>query len=192
MPFLRLDEDGFEEGEDDEVTYTGDFKYYPAEDYAYKPEPYDPAKLPAVAKAALDALVSLGITQFRVRYDGGHDEGFAHADCGRTADGAVRSVDELVAGLALPERIAGLRAAAGGESASRWHNSADRYAKLQDATVVRDALYELGNEMASCLLGNGYGTGEYSMYGAITADLVTGELTDERDSVPRPPDSTFD
>jgi hypothetical protein len=41
------------------------------------------------------------------------------------------------------------------------------------------ALDDLGGELAIKLLGSGYGTGEYEMYGAFTADILTGELIDD-------------
>jgi hypothetical protein len=62
---------------------------------------------------------------------------------------------------------------------------------LPPEKLVALALDDLGDEMASSLLGRGYGTGEYSMYGVLTADLTTGTLTDEP-SAQRPPDVTFD
>jgi hypothetical protein len=42
----------------------------------------------------------------------------------------------------------------------------------------------LCSEWASMLLGDSYGTGEYSMYGAFTVDLVGCTITDDRDAEP--------
>jgi hypothetical protein len=40
------------------------------------------------------------------------------------------------------------------------------------------------NEWALMLLGDGYGTGEYSMYGAFTVDLEACTVTDDRHADP--------
>ena len=192
MPYIRPDEDGVEYDADDQPTHTGPFDYYPPEEVAYEPKPFDPADLSPAAAAAYAMLREVGLVRFRVRYDGGHDEGFAHADGGRTADGTDWPADRLVAELATPERIGALRSALHQEppgASSNW--PPDHYAELDAASVARDVLDALGDEMASCLLGQGYGTGEYSMYGAFTADLTTGTLSDEPDA-PLPPDVTFD
>ena len=189
MPFVRTDEDGYEVSGDDEVTYTGPFNYYPPAEVAYKPRPFDPADLSPAAAAAYELLRAGGIVRFRVRYDGGHDEGFAHADAGWTADGADRSIDDLVADLSAPDRVNALRMAFDARLASLPPTA--YYARLTEGERVRRALDELADELASCLLGNGYGTGECSLYGALTADLTTGTLTDDPDAG-RPPDVTFD
>jgi hypothetical protein len=185
MPFIRADDDGFEVDGDDNVTYTGSFGYYPPAEVAYKPRPFDPATLPPVAAAAYLMLRDAGVVQFRVRYDGGHDEGFAHADCGRTADGVVCSIDKLVADLSTPDRIDELQAAFGATASAAY------YTQLAPGELPRHALDGLADEAVGCLLGQGYGTGEYSMYGAVVIDLTTGRLIDEP-SAPRPPDVTFD
>lgn len=45
-------------------------------------------------------------------------------------------------------------------------------------------LEELAEGLAVCLLGHYYGTGEYEIFGAFTADLATGALTDLKDAEP--------
>ncbi|NNJ24930.1 hypothetical protein [Alienimonas chondri] len=45
-------------------------------------------------------------------------------------------------------------------------------------------LDELAHALAVSLLMEGYGTGEYEMFGAFTADLATGALTDLKDAEP--------
>ena len=195
MPFIRVDDDGYEiaDGDDDaDVTHTGSFDYAPPEEVAYKPRPFDPANLSAWAAAALSVLRDLGIVRFRVRYDGGHDEGFAHADAGWSADGVGRPIGRIVADVtATAAHVDALRAAFGVGSPASPAGPTHYYANLSPDELVAAALDELGNEMVSCLLGDGYGTGEYSMYGELTADLTTGTLTDEP-AAPRPPDVTFD
>jgi hypothetical protein len=42
----------------------------------------------------------------------------------------------------------------------------------------------LCDEWASMLRGDGFGTGEYSMYGAFTVDLETCAIIDDRNADP--------
>jgi hypothetical protein len=192
MPFIRPDEEGFEVDEEDNVTYTGSYDYFPVTEYAYKPRPFDPAKLTGAAAAVYAMLRSIGLMQFEVRYDGGHDEGFAHADGGRTADGMRRPIDAIIADLSTQENVNTLRMALGQTLAEQRHRSVNEYyAKLSPEKLFKLVLDDLSDEMAACLLGQGYGTGEYSMYGAFTADLSSGTLSDE-ESAARPPDVNFD
>lgn len=192
MPYIRLDEDGFEVDDDENLTYTGSFNYHSADEYAYKPNRFDPDELTGEVAAVYAKLRAIGLTRLRVRYDGGHDEGFAHADGGLMRDGIDRSIDAIVADLATPRFVDELWTAIGQPAADHRGRSASAYyAKLSPAEFVRQLLDELADEMAGCLLGDGYGTGEYSIYGAFTADLATGELTDDP-SARRPPDGTFD
>ena len=190
MPFIRNDEDGLEVDEDDGVTYTVPFDYYPAAEVAYEPRPFDPAGLPPLSAAAYSMLRTAGVVRFRVRYDGGHDEGFAHADAVWTADGYGRPIEQLfaeVSAATADDVRTALMAGAVPASPAR----ADRYAKLTPDELLRRAVDDLADGMVSCLLGNGYGTGEYSMYGELTLDLTTDTLTDEP-GAQRPPDVTFD
>ncbi len=191
MPYIRADEDGLEVGDDDAVTYTGSFNYYPPAEVAYEPQPFDPAALSAAASAAYELLRANGIVRFRVRYDGGHDEGFAHADAGWSADGYGRPIERIVADLTDSEQAEAVRAAFRAGPVQASPAMAEYYARLTPAELLRGAIDDLANEMVACLLGNGYGTGEYSMYGEVTADLTTGTLTDEP-AAGRPPDVTFD
>jgi hypothetical protein len=59
----------------------------------------------------------------------------------------------------------------------KW--SADRAKTELDRAIVADALNDLAHEIASVLLGEGFGTGEYQLYGAFTADLKSGAITDD-------------
>ena len=191
MPYERGDVEAFDEileeiDESDlppgfaEQRPTGAFEYRPAE------AAFDPGTLGPVARVVLDALRAAGATRFRVRYDGGHDEGFSHPDAvqfGR--DGAPRAAEEVQKQIASPALIAAVRAAAGADSV--WGNATEMYAKASDVEAAGHALYELAYELASLLLGEGFGTGEYELYGAFTADLITGEITDDPDAA-KPPE----
>ena len=81
--------------------------------------------------------------------------------------------------------LAALRQAVGRDS--MWGNAAELYAKASGGDVFHFAIEELGHELASRLLGDGYGTGEYQLYGMFDADLVTGEIVD-RDHAQKPAD----
>jgi len=191
MPYIRLDDDdNVRVDDEDNVTYTGSFAYHTVDEVAYKPKKFDPTMLTGTSAVIHAMLRAINLTEFHVRFDGGHDEGFAHADGGRTADGQLRSIESVVDELATPERIGAIKAAPNPDDPRQRYLS-EYYAKLAPTELVRRMLDELGDMMASCLLGSGYGTGEYSMYGAFVADLSTGELTDDP-SAQRPPDVNFD
>lgn len=183
MPYLRGDADAFDEilsemGDDLPPDFadkrpSDDFEYEPAETR------FDPAALEPPARAILDALLARGATTFRVRYDGGYDEGFAHPES-ITFDQTTRPAEAVADDLATPEIVAQLRKAA----ASRPYNN---YEDVNDTTLARYAVDELAHALASKLLGDGYGTGEYQLYGAFTADLRTGQITDDP-AAPKPAD----
>jgi hypothetical protein len=85
-------------------------------------------------------------------------------------------VDEVIDALANPEVIAKLVTAEN----SRFVQAG----KLADRDVVRYAVEGLADELASRLPGRGYGTGEYTMYGAFIANLQTLEITDDENATP--------
>jgi hypothetical protein len=157
---------------------SGGFEYESAE------AKFDAAQLSPVGRAALDALRAAGATAFKVRYDGGYDEGFAHSEAVAFGQQA-KDHDRAARDLATPHLVARIRAAAGEES--QWHNASEFYASASDTEVIRHAMDELAHELASKLLGDGYGTGEYELYGAFTAHLKTGRLEDHEDAA-RPPE----
>jgi len=49
-------------------------------------------------------------------------------------------------------------------------------------------MWELAEELASKLLGDGYGTGELSLYGAFKVDLISGAIEDDQNA--KMPEST--
>src|SRR5687768_11263958 len=184
MPYMRADLDSYDEiaaelgpdvvGE----RPSGAFEYESAE------AAFDAAKLSAVGRAALDALRGAGATALKVRYDGGYDEGFSHAEAVVFGQQA-RDHEQVARDLTTPQLVAHIRAAAAQES--QWHNASEFYAGASDPEVVRHAMDELAHELASKLLGEGYGTGEYELYGAFTADLETGRIEDHEDAA-KPPE----
>jgi hypothetical protein len=121
----------------------------------------------------IPALREIGARRVYCRYDGGNDEGFAWLDSVELQAGERINADAL--GRRLYEiqvqdklYVAGIANRAGGVLDQEG---------LQD--LVRDWLVD---EWAPMLLGNGYGTGEYSMYGAFTVDLDACVITDDPDA----------
>jgi hypothetical protein len=111
---------------------------------------------------AIPELRKAGVRRAYCRYDGGHDEGFAWPDYFDMQDG----------GRISPRDLAGRLRGAG---------FADRFpARHAFGETDLDVLRRLSFEWASLLLGNGYGTGEYSMYGAFTVDLEACTIVDDR------------
>jgi hypothetical protein len=183
MPYVRVDVDAFDEiveeiGEESVAggRPSGAFEYESAE------ATFKLKRLGLAARWAYDALVGAGVMRFRVRYDGGYDEGFAQPDAMVFGDGREQPVDEAARELATPERLTALRAAAAGAPRPHgWGDAGEVYATA-GPKAVEYALYELAHELASRLLGDGFGTGEYQLYGAFTADLTTGEIVDHEDA----------
>lgn len=125
--------------------------------------PQDEWALKAEAEAArfAAALSALGAKQAYIRYDGGNDEGFAWFDHCVMADGSKRDVDQVAVSL---------EAAGVAPELKTWGGS----------SPTRNALDDLiASTWAVKLLGEGYGTGEYVMYGAFSVDLATGLVTDD-------------
>jgi hypothetical protein len=174
MPFIRGDASAFDEmleelGPDivSGSRPTDDFEYQAAK---AKLKPKD---LGARGKLIADALRAAGASAFRVRYDGGFDEGFSHADA-ILFDQRARTTKAVLKEISSPTLIAALREAF---KKDKW--AADWLKTASDLEVIQNALDELAHAIASTLLGDGFGTGEYQLYGALTADLKTGEITDD-------------
>lgn len=186
MPYIRNDVDIYDEmveelGEDvvGGERPSGEFEYETAT------ATFKRADLESVSQIIFDALVSAGATKFRVTYDGGYDEGFSHSDTlffgsGKSDDadpGEARGPTSVGKALGAHKSLVdSIRTAAG--KSSMWGNAAEFYAKMNDAEVCTHAMDELAQELATKLLGEGFGTGEYQLYGALTADLRTGEIVD--------------
>ena len=173
MPHLRMDLDSFDEmaselGDDFPLGErpSGGFEYQSAEGK------FDWAKLEPAARAIRDALLAAGAEKFRVRYDGGFDEGFSHPDLLHFGD-RQQSAKEVSEQLATPALLAQLK------------QSGPSFKEVSGSRAVMYGLDELAHQLASRLLGDGYGTGEYELYGAFTADLKSGEIVDHEDA-PKP------
>src|SRR4051794_11926709 len=109
MPHLRMDLDSFDEmaselGDDFPLGErpSGGFEYQSAEGK------FDWAKLEPAARAIRGALLAAGAEKFRVRYDGGFDEGFSHPDLLHFGD-RQQSAKEVSEQLATPALLAQLK-----------------------------------------------------------------------------------
>ncbi len=124
---------------------------------------------------AIPELRNAGVRRAYCRYDGGHDEGFAWPVRFDMQDGGRLSPRELAERLRGAGLLDRLYAA----------NVVDRpMGPSPDQERDDVVLGWLCDEWASLLLGDGYGTGEYSMYGAFTVDLHACTITDDRNADP--------
>lgn len=127
-------------------------------------------KLGPTIQLVLQQLRAMGATQLLISYDGGGDEGYADFTEARTPKGnfdfqaTIEILKQGPLGEEQPERY------------SRY--SPEEEAHFTRADYAKDALELLAYELASWLLGGGYGTGEFPLEGAFTADLETNTLTD--------------
>lgn len=175
MPTYSMDKEDLDEiYEDDPVAkeqVKADFQHE-GEDVLWTYEAascaLNPDKLSATSRLALRELRTLGATQIAVRYDGGGDEGFAHFENAKTPTGEL-NIAELAARFApgpvgdVPE----------GGPIFGWRDQ--NAGRVEQA---HDALSWLVSELAFQLLGEGFGTGEFSIEGRFVADLETNTLTD--------------
>lgn len=130
--------------------------------------PPDPWMVQAEAEAAkiATAMRELGAVRAYVRYDGGNDEGFAWFEHCEFNDGSTRDADRVAQDL----EAAGVKV------------EMQTYGRR---SPVRNALDDICASLwAVKLLGVGYGTGEYVMYGALFVDLQTGDATDDPNAQP--------
>lgn len=120
-------------------------------------------------------LRELGVRRVYCRYDGGSDEGFAWIDHAELAGGERLDLTTVVTRLAEPAMMRRIDEA----------GFAERPARRSAQDHVKDVLeLWVATEWAAMLLGAGYGTGEHSLYGAFTADLETGTITDDPAAAP--------
>jgi hypothetical protein len=124
---------------------------------------------------AIPELREIGARRAYCRYDGGNDEGFAWLDSIEMQDGARIAPAELTRQLRKGQLLDKLYAA---DVMRRLDGVSDQQ-QLDD--FIRDWLC---TEWAVMLLGNGFGTGEYSMYGAFTVDLDACTIIDDPNADP--------
>ncbi len=175
MPFLKVDAEAFEglgeEFSDEGKESSGEFEYSPAETR------FDISDLGAASLIVLEVLKRLGAEKFEVSYDGGHDEGFAYP-VRVYIGGQAREIEEIVASPAMKSSVDEMRRQLRGGK-ENW------YYGQPDAVLAMSQLDELAMELSSKLLGRGFGTGEYALYGSFVADLKTGRILDNPHAKPR-------
>ncbi|MEM7777710.1 MAG: hypothetical protein AAF732_19120 [Pseudomonadota bacterium] len=113
----------------------------------------------------------LNAARLHGRYDGGNDEGFSWLDHIETTDGRTLSRDEVIAASMTSPRLQKLEA----ENLLRSTDGPDAL-KLELGTLID---IDICGVFAMWLLGRGYGTGEYSMYGAFKVDFEAETITDD-------------
>lgn len=131
-----------------------------------------------IMRVLLPALREIGIRRLYCRYDGGNDEGFSWLDHGATVTGEIFDFETLLEKLAangvdekVPRQPFVLHLSAG--------------TSPSPADLLRDNLrYALSDVWATLLLGRGFGTGEYSMFGAFVVDLEQCMVVDDPDADP--------
>jgi hypothetical protein len=119
------------------------------------------------------ALREIGARRVYCRYDGGNDEGFSWLDHVEMRDGdrlAARAVAEALVQTPIMARLT---------SAGLGREMDDRLPLDQLLDLTN---YVLASECAALLLGNGFGTGPYYLYGAFTMDLDTCTIADDRNA----------
>lgn len=121
------------------------------------------------SRQVFDVLREIGAKIVYCRYNGGYDEGFAHFDRVELEDKTV-SLKEL-----KPQLAEGLLGSKTSEYFSYYREEPSKEQR------VNFFLEMFADELAINLLGNGYGTGEYSMKGSFRANLETGEIIDEQE-----------
>ncbi len=131
----------------------------------------------AIIKAFMPALKKAGVRRCHLTYDGGSDEGFGELE--RCEDAAGTEITK-------PDLLANESFVAALEPFVMTQHNADRHPVfLGDKTpnavsLIGDYLeFELPVILVSLLVGRGYGTGEYELYGRATADLETMTITDD-------------
>lgn len=138
-------------------------------------------KAPPVVQKVRDAFIAKGFTTIDGHYDGGYDEGFSYFDAA-VVNGVSFSVDEIGQLLAQPLSDAfDLMFDAMEGPPGMVEQMRERNSQATSAVRVENVLYEFIHTLATALLGDGFGTGEYSLRGRFRVDLLTGNIDDIED-----------
>jgi len=146
---------------------------------------FDFRQLEGLAALMFQMLTEQAVTKLRITYDGGNDEGFAHFDgawIGETELSAEIMMLRLAEGGAKPRILEAIKK----PGSTTWYNAEQMFSAATPQRAVGYAMDDLAHALAEKLVGEGYGTGEYQLYGAFTADVRTGHLLDDP-SASRPP-----
>lgn len=126
-------------------------------------------KSTAILSVIIAALRAEGVRTAYLRYDGGNDEGFAWLDHVVLTSGEVIDCDGLA------DRLI---AAGVGQKLEETGQAFDR--ETGERHEMKNVLSDwVATGWAAKLLGEGFGTGEYYMYGACKVDLETRLIEDD-------------
>lgn len=103
----------------------------------------------------LAALRAAGVAEMRVRYDGGDDEGFAWFKSATSDAGEILDAEGLIGRMDL--------------APDPQHPNLGAEHRLDG----------FAGELGAIMLGRGFGTGPFYMFGEFTANLTTRELRDD-------------
>ncbi len=152
--------------------YRGKRKYeYELADGQFTPEDLDPE-----LRQVFDVLRELGVRTVYCRYNGGGDEGFAQLS-------GVKLEDKIVEFTDLKQQLTeGLLGSKTSDKYLRRYYSYSSFGFEEPSRGQRVEFFLnlFAGFLATRLLGQGYGTGEYSMKGSFRANLETGEIIDEQ------------
>ncbi|MBD2070221.1 hypothetical protein H6F93_22355 [Leptolyngbya sp. FACHB-671] len=149
------------------------FKYRGKRKYEYELAngQFNPENLDPDLRQVFGVLRELGVKVIYCRYNGGGDEGFAQFS-GVKLEDRIIEFDDLKYQLAEGSL---------GSQTSQYLRNYYRYlGEPSREQRVEFFLDLLADSLAICLLGQYYGTGEYSMKGSFRANLETGEIIDEQ------------
>ena len=123
-------------------------------------------------RIVVEGLQRIGGTHVHCGYDGGNDEGFAWFLSLTTTDGGI-SLDDCCSKLLGLGCLGKLREEGLVHENPRWPKS--------DLEQMKNFVqYWLVEEWATRMLGYGFGTGEFQMFGSFTVDLQKLTITDDR------------
>ena len=155
---------------------------------------FQPSDLMPENVVLLEAFRTAGFSVLHCRYDGGNDEGFAYVDAAGRPDGAIvpkaAMIEQLAAtGVAdrlplpdysTPDWVKELPEEDRARQEEQIAEARERTLAEPPTKRIADILWDLASELATPLLGEGFGTGEYVMRGLFTVDLTTGAVVDQR------------
>ncbi|MBV9863874.1 MAG: hypothetical protein JO316_00840 [Abitibacteriaceae bacterium] len=180
MPYFSIDEETYDEWREmagdaggDIAAQTAGFEHgTDGQMHSYQPAQaqFTPGQLDEVSQFVCEMLQGMGVIAVRCQYDGGGDEGFAYFGEAFVGSQSL-SAQELAAQLADAESAQ--------TSPVIPEHLRSYYANLPPVERAKSYLDDFANELATLLLGEGYGTGDYSMHGSFKADFQTGEIMDE-------------
>ncbi|NNE88472.1 MAG: hypothetical protein HKN27_10390 [Silicimonas sp.] len=129
-------------------------------------------------KVFLPAMKNAGARRCLLSYDGGNDEGFGQLDSCHDANGNEIDQETLATDEGLLRTIAPMLAEQQKKAKeSPFYNAANALTPQEWAKGMLK--YEVPVLTLSILLGSGYGTGEYQLYGRATLDLDAMTITDD-------------